>query len=54
MRSYMKAANLPSCRTAESWGCTQVDEYADAENELTKVYAITRNEWQMLTGNNSK
>ena len=45
----MKAANLPSCRTAESWGCTQVDEYADAENELTKVYAITRNEWQMLT-----
>ena len=24
--SYMKAANLPSCRTAESWGCTQVDE----------------------------
>lgn len=52
--SYMKAANLPSCRTAESWGCTQVDEYADAENELTKVYAITRNEWQILTGNNSK
>ena len=52
--SYMKAANLPLCRTAESWGCTQVDEYADAENELTKVYAITRNEWQMLTGNNSK
>lgn len=54
MRSYMKAANLPSCRTAESWGCTHVDEFADAENELTKVYAITRNEWQMLTGNNSK
>lgn len=50
----MKAANLPSCRTAESWGCTQVAEYAGAENELTKVYAITRNEWQMLTGNNSK
>ena len=35
-------------------GLYQVDEYADAENELTKVYVITRNEWQMLTGNNSK
>ena len=43
--SYMKHTNLPSYKTAMSWGCKQVDEYADAVNEITKVFAISRDEW---------
>ena len=43
--SYMKHTNLPSCKTAMSWGCKQVDEYADEVNEITKVFAISRDEW---------
>ena len=44
--SYMKYTNAPSYKTAMSWGCTQVDEYEDAENEITMVFAITREEWE--------
>lgn len=43
--SYMKYTNVPSCKTAISWGCHQVDEYKDDVNEITKVFAITRDEW---------
>lgn len=43
--SYMKYTNVPSARTTMSWGCHQVEEYEDEENEKTKVYAITRAEW---------
>ena len=43
--SYMKHTNLPSCKTAMSWGCKQVDAYADEVNEVTKVFAISRDEW---------
>ena len=43
--SYMKGTNIPSCKTAISYGCRQVDEYLDEENEMTKVFAITREEW---------
>ena len=43
--SYMKHTNLPSCKTAMSWGCKQVDAYADEVNEITKVFAISRDEW---------
>jgi len=50
--SYMKYTNLPSQKTAMSWGCKLVDEYADEVNEITRVYAITRQEWQALTQNN--
>ena len=31
-----------------SWGCRQVDEFEDKENEITKVFAITREEWLVL------
>ena len=31
-----------------SWGCRQVDEFKDEENEITKVFAITRQEWLAL------
>ena len=43
--SYMKGTNEPSARAALSWGCRQVDEFRDEENEITKVFCITRDEW---------
>ena len=43
--SYMKNTNEPSYKTAVSYGCKQVDEYKDDVNEITKVFAITREEW---------
>ena len=43
--SHMKHTNEPSYKTAISYGCKQVDEYKDDENEITKVFAITREEW---------
>ena len=46
--SYMKDTNEASCKTAMSYGCRQVDEFKDSENEITKVYAISREEWRDL------
>ena len=46
--SYMKYTNEPSVKTAISYGCKQVDEYKDDENELTKVFAISRAQWADL------
>ena len=46
--SYMKHTNLPSCKTAMAYGCRQVDEFPDEVNEITKVYAVTREEWLHL------
>lgn len=43
--SYMKHTNVPSYSTAMSWGCHQVDEFEDKVNGITKVFAITREEW---------
>ncbi len=43
--SYMKHTNVPSCRTAMAYGCKQVDEFEDDVNEITKVFAISRDEW---------
>ena len=43
--SYMKHTNEPSYKTAISYGCKQVGEYKDDTNEITKVFAITREEW---------
>lgn len=47
--SYMKYTNEPSAKSAMSWGCHQVDEFEDEVNEITKVFAITRSEWEVLT-----
>lgn len=44
--SYMKHTNEPSARTAVSYGCRQVEEFADPVNEITKVFAISREEWR--------
>ena len=46
--SYMKYTNAPSYKTAISWGCKQVDEFEDDVNEITKVFAISREEWMAL------
>ena len=46
--SYMKHTNTPSCKTAMAYGCRQVDEFPDEVNEITKVYAVTREEWLKL------
>ena len=43
--SYMKHTNEASMQTAVSYGCKQVDEFADEINEITKVFAISKNEW---------
>lgn len=44
--SYMKYTNEPSEKTALSWGCRFVDEFPDEINGFTKVYMISREEWQ--------
>ncbi len=46
--SYMKYTNMPSYTTAMSWGCSFVEEYEDDINEISKVYAITKEEWRAL------
>ena len=46
--SYMKYANVASYRTAIAYGCRLVDEFEDENNEITKVYAISRDEWERL------
>ncbi|MBQ3077387.1 MAG: GNAT family N-acetyltransferase [Clostridia bacterium] len=43
--SCMKYTNEPSARTALSYGCSPVEEFEDPVNEVTRVYAITREEW---------
>ncbi len=43
--SYMKYTNEPSAKTAMSYGGKQVDEFSDEINEITKVFAISRDEW---------
>ena len=47
--SYMKHTNEASARTAMAYGCKQVDEFADDVNEITKVFAISREEWEENT-----
>lgn len=46
--SYMKYTNVGSYATALSNGMHQVDEFEDEINIVTKVYAITRAEWEQL------
>jgi len=46
--SYMKATNIPSFSTAMSIGMHLVDEFEDEANGITKVYGITREEWEKM------
>jgi RimJ/RimL family protein N-acetyltransferase len=42
--SFMKYTNEASARTAMAYGCRQVDEFSDDINEITKVFAISKDE----------
>ena len=44
----MKATNIPSFSTAMSIGMHLVDEFEDEANGITKVYGITREEWEKM------
>ena len=44
----MKYTNVPSYRTAIAYGCHLVDVLEDENNEIIKVYAISRVEWSQL------
>ena len=46
-RRYMKKYVALLRGTAVSYGCRPVDEYLDEENEITKVFGITREEWKL-------
>lgn len=45
--SYMKYTNEPSAKSAASWGCHFVEEYEDELNVRTKVFMISREEWNL-------
>jgi len=49
--SYMKYTNEPSARSAMSWGCKFAYEFEDDVNEITKVFCITREDWECLISN---
>lgn len=44
--SYMKYTNVASYRTAMKNGMTFVEEYANPVDTCTRVYRITREEWE--------
>lgn len=41
----MKYTNEASCKTALAYGCKPVGEFEDEENGITRVFAISREEW---------
>lgn len=45
--SYMKYTNVGSYSTAIANGMSLVEEFEDEVNTITKVYAITRDEWKV-------
>lgn len=44
---YMKYDNLPSAAVASRLGMSLLEEYPDPENSFTRVYCITREEWEL-------
>ena len=44
--SYMKYTNEASARVAIKNGMQFVEKYEDAVNTITKVYAVSRHEWE--------
>ena len=44
--SYMKHTNLPSAAVAQKVGMQFLLEYPDPVNDFTRVYRITREEWE--------
>ena len=52
--SYMKYTNIPSQKTAMKNGMKFIEEYEDPDNVYTRVYAITRDEWERKYDKRSK
>lgn len=48
--SYMKYSNIGSWSTAMANGMKKVKEYPDPVNTVSFAFAITRQEWETLTG----
>ena len=46
--SYMKYTNEGSARTAMAYGCRFIEEFEDEINEKTRVYGMTRAEWEKI------
>lgn len=46
--SYMNSANVPSAGVAVKNGMRLIEEYTDTDGQRTKVYAVTRSEWQQV------
>ena len=44
--AYMKYSNVPSYSTAMKCGMKFIKEYPDPANTITKVYGISREEWE--------
>lgn len=46
--SYMESTNLPSQRTAQSYGASFAGEYPDDVNGSSRYFRLTREEWERL------
>ena len=46
--SYMKYTNVPSYSTAMAAGMKKIKQYPDAQNGITFVFGISREEWRRL------
>ncbi|RKJ40445.1 N-acetyltransferase [Acutalibacter sp. 1XD8-33] len=46
--SYMNHTNTASCATAAANGMRLLEEFSDEVNTITKVYGITREEWEKI------
>ena len=48
--SYMKYTNVPSYATAMAMGMKKIKQYPDAQNGVTFVFGMSREDWQRLKG----
>ena len=46
--TYCKYTNVPSYSVAIKNGMRHIEDYPEDKNEITSVYAITREEWEQL------
>jgi len=52
--SYMKYTNVASYSTAMKNGMRFIEQYEDPDNIYTRVYAITRDEWEKIHDKRNK
>ena len=46
--SYMPSANIPSQKTAMSYGCSHAETYTDEQGECVTVYRLSKTVWQTM------